>query len=419
MTKLQGEPNPTNDVFKMGEGNPLKPLDAVKNASSRSLAGGIDTVNDLAATSTNLIATPAPLVNSPVLIIGAGLLGASIGLALSRAGVPVWLEASSPTGLDLACDLGAGQPLSAQPAPAPALVVVATPPDVAGDVVVHALRNYPGAVVTDVASVKEPIAKCVLERVPNLAQRYVGSHPMAGRERSGAASARADLFDARPWVLVATPATSPNALSAVRQLAIDLGALPTQLGAAEHDRAVALISHTPQLVASALAARLEQAPEMALNLAGQGLRDTTRIAASDPRLWAAILNANRSSVSQVLRELRVDIDALIEALEQGRGSVGTVVDVMQRGNLGRDRIPGKHGGAPSRYAEVMVLIPDAPGQLARLFNDVGAAQVNIEDLVIEHSAGQRQGLATLLVAPAAAVGLRQALEQQGWKIVAN
>jgi prephenate dehydrogenase len=242
---------------------------------------------------------------------------------------------------------------------------------------------------------------------------------MAGRERSGAASARADLFDARPWVLVATPATSPNALSAVRQLAIDLGALPTQLGAAEHDRAVALISHTPQLVASALAARLEQAPEMALNLAGQGLRDTTRIAASDPRLWAAILNANRSSVSQVLRELRVDIDALIEALEQGRGSVGTVVDVMQRGNLGRDRIPGKHGGAPSRYAEVMVLIPDAPGQLARLFNDVGSAQVNIEDLVIEHSAGQRQGLATLLVAPAAVVGLRQALEQQGWKIVAN
>jgi len=228
-----------------------------------------------------------------------------------------------------------------------------------------------------------------------------------------------ELLDARPWVLVATPATSPNALSAVRQLAIDLGALPTQLGAAEHDRAVALISHTPQLVASALAARLEQAPEMALNLAGQGLRDTTRIAASDPRLWAAILNANRSSVSQVLRELRVDIDALIEALEQGRGSVGTVVDVMQRGNLGRDRIPGKHGGAPSRYAEVMVLIPDAPGQLARLFNDVGAAQVNIEDLVIEHSAGQRQGLATLLVAPAAAVGLRQALEQQGWKIVAN
>lgn len=406
MTKLQGEQNPTNDVFKMGEGNPPKPLDAVKNASSRPLAGGLDTVNDLAATSTNLIATPAPLVNSPVLIIGAGLLGASIGLALTRTGVQVWLEDSSPTGLELACDLGAGQPLSAQPAPAPALVVVATPPDVAGDVVVHALRNYPGAVVTDVASVKEPIAKCVLERVPNLAQRYVGSHPMAGRERSGAASARADLFDARPWVIVATPATSPNALSAVRQLAIDLGALPTQLGAAEHDRAVALISHTPQLVASALAARLEQAPEMALNLAGQGLRDTTRIAA-------------RSSVAQVLRELRVDIDALIEALEQGRGSVGTVVDVMQRGNLGRDRIPGKHGGAPSRYAEVMVLIPDAPGQLARLFNDVGAAQVNIEDLVIEHSAGQRQGLATLLVAPAAAVGLRQALEQQGWKIVAN
>ncbi|MCG5106655.1 prephenate dehydrogenase, partial [Candidatus Saccharibacteria bacterium] len=117
MTKLQGEQNPTNDVFKMGEGNPPKPLDAVKNASSRSLAGGLDTVNDLAAISTNLIATPAPLVNSPVLIIGAGLLGASIGLALSRAGVQVWLEDSSPTGLELACDLGAGQPLSAQPAP--------------------------------------------------------------------------------------------------------------------------------------------------------------------------------------------------------------------------------------------------------------------------------------------------------------
>lgn len=405
MTKLQEGRNPVDEIVA-GEVRSSDQLDAVKDVLEQSLTKELDSVNGLV--SANLISAPAPLVNSPVLIIGAGLLGASMGLALSRAGVQVWLEDSSPTGLELACDLGAGQSLSAQPAPVPALVVVATPPDVAGD-----------AVVTDVASVKEPIAKCVLERVPNLAQRYVGSHPMAGRERSGAASARADLFDARPWVLVATPATSPNALSAVRQLAIDLGALPTQLGAAEHDRAVALISHTPQLVASALAARLEQAPEVALNLAGQGLRDTTRIAASDPRLWAAILNANRSSVAQVLRELRVDIDALIEALEQGRGAVGTVVDVMQRGNLGRDRIPGKHGGAPSRYAEVMVLIPDAPGQLARLFNDVGAAQVNIEDLVIEHSAGQRQGLATLLVAPAAAVGLRQALEQQGWKIVAN
>lgn len=418
MTELQEGQNPASDASKAGEGVAPKALDGVKGAPGQALANKLDSVS-LAAASTNLITAPAPLVNSPVLIIGAGLLGASIGLALTRAGVQVWLEDSSPTGLELACDLGAGQPLSVQPAPVPALVVVATPPDVAGDVVVHALRNYPGAVVTDVASVKEPIAKRVLECVPNLAQRYVGSHPMAGRERSGAASARADLFDARPWVLVATPATSPNALSAVRQLAIDLGALPTQLAAAEHDRAVALISHTPQLVASALAARLEQAPEVALNLAGQGLRDTTRIAASDPRLWAAILNANRSSVAQVLRELRVDIDDLIEALEQGSGAVGTVVDVMQRGNLGRDRIPGKHGGAPSRYAEVMVLIPDAPGQLARLFNDVGAAQVNIEDLVIEHSAGQSQGLATLLVAPATAVGLRQALEQQGWKIVAN
>ena len=101
------------------------------------------------------------------------------------------------------------------------------------------------------------------------------------------------------------------------------------------------------------------------------------------------------------------------------GAVGAVTDVMTRGNLGRERIPGKHGGAPRRYTEVQVLVPDAAGELGRLFSDVGAAGVNIEDFSLEHSAGQSAGIALISVLPAAAQRLEEALDAQGWRVVAG
>ena len=372
----------------------------------------------------------------PVLIIGTGLLGTSLALALRTADVEVQLSDTSPTSLALARDMGAGTPHDKH-SPEPQIVVVATPPDVTADVVVAQLSAHPNAVVTDVASVKERVVAEVRARAGAEARRYVGSHPMAGRERSGAGSADSDLFAGRPWVVVGQD-SDPEAELAIRNLAVDVGATPVRMGAAEHDAAVAAVSHMPQLIASLVAARLEELGESALALSGQGLRDVTRIAASDPRLWSAIVVGNAGPVADLLRRISDDLSALITGIEAAAcdpggpeytapgaastiapGAVGAVTDVMTRGNAGRARIPGKHGGAPRRYAEVQVLVPDAAGELGRLFSDVGAAGVNIEDFSLEHSAGQSAGIALISVLPAAAQGLEEALDAKGWRVVAG
>lgn len=370
----------------------------------------------------------------PVLVVGTGLLGTSLALALSSSGVEVQLSDTSPTSLALARDMGAGR-VRQEEDEAPRLVVVATPPDVAASVVLAQLSAFPEAVVTDVASVKQRVVAEVRAHAGARGRRYVGSHPMAGRERSGAGAADSDLFVGRPWVIVADGA-HPQAELVVRNLAVDVGATPLRMEAAEHDEAVAAVSHVPQLVSSLLAARLEDLPESALALAGQGLRDTTRIAASDPRLWSAILVGNAGPVVRLLRALREDLDTLVRGIgpavvdpaspdytAAGRaqtiapGAVGAITDVMGRGNTGQARIPGKHGGAPRRYAEVQVLVPDTAGSLGRLFSDVGQAGVNIEDFAMEHSAGQSAGIAMLSVAPSAAQRLEEALEKGGWRVV--
>ena len=372
----------------------------------------------------------------PVLIVGTGLLGTSLALALRTADVEVQLSDTSPTSLALARDMGAGTPHDKH-SPEPQIVVVATPPDVTADVVVAQLTAHPHAVVTDVASVKERVVAEVRARAGAEARRYVGSHPMAGRERSGAGSADSDLFAGRPWVVVGQD-SDPEAELAIRNLAVDVGATPVRMGASEHDAAVAAVSHMPQLIASLVAARLEELGEGALALSGQGLRDVTRIAASDPRLWSAIVVGNAGPVADLLRRISDDLSALITGIEAAAcdpggpeytapgaastiapGAVGAVTDVMTRGNAGRARIPGKHGGAPRRYAEVQVLVPDAAGELGRLFSDVGAAGVNIEDFSLEHSAGQSAGIALISVLPAAAQGLEEALDAKGWRVVAG
>ena len=200
----------------------------------------------------------APMsTTGPVLIVGTGLLGTSLALALTAAGLEVQLDDISPTSLALARDMGAGR-VRREDDPEPAIVVVAVPPDVAAAVVVQALSDYPTAVVTDVASVKARVGAEVHARAGAEARRYVGSHPMAGRERSGAAAADADLFVGRPWVVVADGAEGRAEL-AVRNLAVDVGATPVRMGAMEQDEAVAAVSHLPQLVSSVLAARLEEA----------------------------------------------------------------------------------------------------------------------------------------------------------------
>ena len=221
--------------------------------------------------------TPAFSTRGPILVVGTGLLGTSLALALTAAGIEVHLSDTSPTSLALARDMGAGSVRTGDDAE-PRIVVVATPPDVAASVVLRELDRHPGAVVTDVASVKDRVAAEVRARGGDV-RRYVGSHPMAGRERSGAAAADSDLFAGRPWVIVGE-GSDPAAELVVRNLAVDVGATPVRMTAAEHDAAVAAVSHIPQLLSSLLAARLEPLPEAALALAGRGGRGRSALAAA-------------------------------------------------------------------------------------------------------------------------------------------
>lgn len=361
------------------------------------------------------------MIAGPVLIVGSGLLGTSLGLALSEAGVPCIVRDLSPAAQNLARDLGAG--VVDDGTLEPSLVIVCTPPDVTAAQVASELAAHPNAVVTDVASVKGVIEAELRTRGADLS-RFVGSHPMAGRERSGAAAADADLFNGRTWVLCPTAETSPQAVEIVRDAAITVGAFPITMATAEHDAAVAAVSHLPQIMASLTATQLTHVDSGALGLAGQGLRDVTRIAASDPMMWAPILAENASAVLPHVRSVRDGLQALESALADAEvhgssadGVMRILAALIENGREGLARVPGKHGGAPRRYADVMVLVPDTAGQLGRLFAEIGAAGINIEDVSLEHSAGATMGVATLQVVPEHALPLAQHLEEMGWKVV--
>jgi len=359
----------------------------------------------------------AARLSGTVRVVGAGLLGSSIGHALRAKGVDVVLADASPSQLRLAIDYGAGR--AARDDDAPRLIVVAVPPDVTADVIEAELRAYPDAVVTDVASVKlEPFDE--LRRRGIDLTRYIGSHPLAGRERGGAISARADLFIGRPWVVCRDEQTRAADLALVEALALDVGAMPLEMTPEEHDRAVALTSHVPQVVASLLAGRLAEAEEGSLRLAGQGVRDTTRIAASAPELWVQILGANAAPVVELLDALAVDLKDVADALREpdAPGSRRMVADAIRQGNEGVERLPGKHG-QNRRFETMVVMVDDTPGQLGRLFGELGELGVNVEDLRLEHSPGAQFGLAEISVAPAALRGAIEGLEGRGWRIAGN
>ncbi len=354
-------------------------------------------------------------LSAQVRVVGSGLLGASIGLGLREHGVDVIVDDASPSARRLAVDYGAGR--APAEGDAPGLVVVAVPPDVTADVVAAELARYPQALVTDVASVKVAPLEELRSRGADLS-RYLGTHPMAGRERGGAVSARADLFTGRPWIVAGHDGISYRRAALIEDMILDLGGVPIEMDARDHDRSVALVSHAPQLVASLLAARLRDGTDASLGLSGQGLRDTTRIASSDPTLWVQILGANADAIAEVLRPLRDDLDTVLRALEQPDqpGSRRAIADTIAAGNDGVSRIPGKHG-QDRRYAALVVKIDDTPGQLARLLTEVGEEGVNMEDLRLEHSPGAQVGFAEISVLPQAALTLAAALEARGWSLV--
>ncbi len=367
-----------------------------------------------------------------LVVIGTGLIGTSVALGARDRGASVWLSDKDVAAARLAADLGAGELLPPSgPDGGPAdLAVLAMPPDAVPAALAAAQERALASVYTDTASVKAPPA-AQARRLGCDMHRYVPGHPLAGRERSGPAAARADLFLGRPWALCPFAETAADALEAVSSLARALGAEPALLGAEEHDRWVALVSHAPHLVASAMAARLADAPAGALTLAGQGLRDVTRIAAGDAGLWAQILTANAAPVADVLAAVAADLSSAAGLLSAASGGpdvgaasaglvapelVKQVAALLEGGQAGVARIPGKRGGPAQRYASLQVVIADEPGELSRLFQAAGDAAVNIEDVGIEHSPGLPVGVAELFIRPEAAQRLAEVLREHGWPV---
>ena len=349
-------------------------------------------------------------LTGPVEVVGTGLLGTSIALACRRAGLEVLLSDVAAKHVRTASGLGAGRAKSHHDLPQ--LVVVAVPPDHLGEAIAAALA-VGDAVVTDVGSIKAAPCRAAAEMASSAAMtRYVGSHPMAGSERSGPLAASAALFDGRPWAVTPHETSSPEAVALVEALVELCGAVPVRLSPEEHDRAVARISHLPHLLAVLMAGRLAGAPAEHLSLSGQGVRDVTRVAASDPALWQQIVTANADAVAALLSEVRGDLDALIDAVANGsRDELGSL---LARGVDGTLAIPGKHGGPVAPTRSVFVSVPDHPGELARLFADAGASEVNIEDVHIDHDPGRPVGLVELLVDEGRAEHLLESLESRGW-----
>ncbi|MEO6206187.1 MAG: prephenate dehydrogenase dimerization domain-containing protein, partial [Mycobacteriales bacterium] len=231
---------------------------------------------------------------------------------------------------------------------------------------------------------------------------------------SGPASATAGLFAGRPWVLCPTEGTTPATEAAVRDLAVACGGTPVVMSADEHDRSVALVSHLPHLAATVVAARLND-DAAAVAVSGPGLADTTRVAAGDPDLWGQILTGNAAFVAPVVRAAAADLIAVADAIEVG--DVSAVHDLLARGQRGRALVPVKRGDHDADFTRLSVSVPDAPGQLAAVFGCAAEADVNIEDVRVEHLPGRPTGLLELLVHVGERARLRTALEGAGFTVL--
>ena len=343
---------------------------------------------------------------SKVRIVGSGLIGTSIGLGLVQRGIAVEMVDSDPSAQALAMDLTGGVEVTD-----PDLVVFALPTSGLSHVIRSEIAINPQSTFMDVGSVKHEVVLQV-KTFSGLSTRFLPTHPMAGREIGGAGSARADLFQGRSWILTPEPDCAGRSKNLVLELITILGATPIELSAVDHDAAVAKISHLPQIAASLVAKQLTGTPAEWMELAGQGLRDTTRIAGSDEKLWKEIVYSNRAEISELLISLQSDLTQMIESLDDP----AKIAELIAAGRAGKAMIPGKHGGKAREYSFLPIVIDDKPGQLGAIFNECAAMQVNVEDLNIEHSPGQLSALITLSLSADDAEKLSSHLTSIGWNV---
>ncbi|MDF1596075.1 MAG: prephenate dehydrogenase/arogenate dehydrogenase family protein [Acidimicrobiia bacterium] len=331
-------------------------------------------------------------------VVGTGLIGASIGLALRQIGWKVTGWDPDDSALTTALEVGALDASARSMVAAiqgAGLIVLAGPPRAVittiGDLSTDAL-------VIDVAGVKDPIC-----RVANHLDHFVGTHPMAGREQSGPGAASGALFRGASWVVVEDGAGSDD-LSRVEDLIVSLGANPVRMSAADHDLAVAIVSHLPQVLAATLLGEAERHTE-ALPLAAGSFRDLTRVALSDPALWSELLGENRSAVVSELRSFAHRLDGIADDVE----SESSVMQFLERARDLRRTL------APPVMA-VRVILEDHPGELAAVGRALALSSVDVRDLQLRHGPQGGGGVLTLSVRPGEAEALSDALSAEGFKL---
>ena len=341
-------------------------------------------------------------------VVGAGLIGTSIGLKMKSLGCKVEIIDTDANSMKLAQDLIKSEKLSE-----PELIVVAVSVDANAEVVIEQINNNPNSIVCDLASVKSDLLLQV-DKLSAHPENFVSLHPMAGREVSGAENSRADLFEGRAWIGISDSLKNKRNKEIIESFVSGCGGVLYWLTSKEHDETVALLSHLPQILSSLLASKLNDVDPNKLNLAGQGLRDVTRLAASDAKLWAQILTSNKDSIQPLLEDFIASLTKLQDSLRSTNQD--QVAVILKRGVEGKARIPGKHGAKNRDYSFLPIVIDDKPGQLASIFNECAKVDVNIEDLSIEHSPGQETGLITLSLSAQDCEKLSEHLISKGFRV---
>ena len=346
---------------------------------------------------------------SKIKIIGAGLIGTSLALGLKGAGYEISIEDEDPQSEEIAQGL-IGQGDVGQ---MPELVVIATPISTISLLLKEYGSLYPQATLMDIGGLKsEVIAE--IEQIPDLSSRFCATHPMAGREISGALAARGDLFEGRIWIWTPTRNSSALAVDRALEVITALGGKKVELTASEHDQTIAGISHLPQIVSSLLSATLLDISDRDISLAGQGLKDVSRLAASNSHLWANLLHSNRRAVGEFPAIYSDYIDDLSISLQND--DLRKTQEILELGRENHARIPGKHGGKKRDYWYLPIIIEDKPGQLAKIFDACALVEANVEDLSIEHTPGQESGLVTLALSKIDSEKVYLQLETDGWKV---
>ncbi len=335
-----------------------------------------------------------------VAIVGVGLMGGSLGLALrSLGGVEVRGADSDPDALRAALAMGAidvaADSLEECVAGAQAVVIAAPVPELVA-LVRRALAASPDhCVVTDLGSTKSGVlgALTAAER-----GRFIGGHPVCGGERTGVAFARDGLFRGTTWFLTPGAEARSDLFGRLHALVSSVGARPVAIEAGVHDHLMALVSHLPHVLAGALvnqAADTAPGGREALRSAGPSFTDLTRVAGSNPPLWADILLSNSASVRQVLGDFTARLAEVAGALE--RGDRGWLLRFVGDAAAGRERLRSAGDVGPAAPTRVLVAVPNRPGAISEIATALGHAHINIEDLSLRPGPPDGEGELVLVV----------------------